>query len=72
MTDSYSKQNETSTKEETFPSRAASIKIAEGYELLSLDEQILCERLSVFPRAYFCIKEALLGEWQKRNGNMTK
>jgi len=54
------------------PPLPLNISSSEGHDLLSQAEQELCSKLRILPRAYLVIKETLLSEYQKRNGNLKK
>jgi hypothetical protein len=41
----------------------ASLTVSEGFDLLTKEEQLICEDLAIYPKAYFAIKDALLKEY---------
>lgn len=54
------------------PPQPLNISSSEGHDLLSTAEQELCSKLRILPRAYLVIKETILSEYMKRNGNLKK
>lgn len=45
---------------------------ADGFALLSLDEQKLCSEIKILPRPYLAIKDNMVRETARRGGLMTK